>query len=49
MYKANGQIKEAVERLEHVVTIKTETMALTHPSRRVSEKLLAQMKAARNC
>jgi hypothetical protein len=39
-YQANGQIKEAIKLLEHVVIIKRKIMVEDHPSRLVSEELL---------
>ena len=46
-YEANGQIKEAVELLEHVVKVK-EKLAEDHPSRLVSQDLLASFKNLRS-
>jgi hypothetical protein len=39
-YQANGQVKEAVQLLEHVFIVKR-VMAEDHPSRLVSERMLA--------
>jgi hypothetical protein len=39
-YEANGQDKEAIKLLEHVVSVKRKVMAEDHPSRLVSEELL---------
>ncbi|KAL4943463.1 hypothetical protein BDV06DRAFT_221210 [Aspergillus oleicola] len=41
-YQANGQIKQAVELLEHVVTVKR-TLAEEHPSRLASQHELARV------
>ncbi|KAF1813258.1 kinesin light chain [Eremomyces bilateralis CBS 781.70] len=40
-YEANGQVKEAVKLLESVVALKRKIMAEDHPSRIVSERMLA--------
>ncbi|KAH6656179.1 hypothetical protein F5X68DRAFT_105051, partial [Plectosphaerella plurivora] len=40
-YQANGQIKEAVEMLKHVVAVKVIFISPGHPSRIVSEVILA--------
>ncbi|GMG22263.1 unnamed protein product [Aspergillus oryzae] len=40
-YQANGQIKEAVKLLEHIVAIHTEVLAEDHPDRLLSERTLA--------
>ncbi|KAK3613309.1 hypothetical protein LTR56_027963 [Elasticomyces elasticus] len=40
-YQANGQIKEAVELLEHVVAVRKEVLAEDHPSRLASQHKLA--------
>ena len=40
-YQANGQVKEAVKLLDHVVIVKRKVMAEDHPSRLVSERVLA--------
>ncbi|KAF1966824.1 hypothetical protein BU23DRAFT_369627, partial [Bimuria novae-zelandiae CBS 107.79] len=39
-YRANGQVKEAVELLEHVVQVIQEVYNPDHPSRLVSESVL---------
>ncbi|KNG80416.1 kinesin light chain [Aspergillus nomiae NRRL 13137] len=39
-YQANGQIKEAVKLLEHVVAIQSEVLAEDHPDRLLSERTL---------
>ncbi|PIG80618.1 kinesin light chain [Aspergillus arachidicola] len=41
LYKANGQVKEAVKLLEHVVVIESELLAEDHPSRLTSQHALA--------
>ncbi|KAK5128650.1 hypothetical protein LTR08_003942 [Meristemomyces frigidus] len=40
-YRANGQIKNAVELLEHVVKVKEANLADNHPSRLASQHDLA--------
>ena len=40
-YQANGQIKEAVKLLEHVVTIREGVLAENHPDRLASQHVLA--------
>lgn len=40
-YQANGQIKEEIDLLEHVVAINTMTLVEEHPSRLVSQHALA--------
>ncbi|OOO06635.1 NB-ARC domain protein [Aspergillus oryzae] len=40
-YQANGQIKEALKLLEHVVAIRTEVLAEDHPDRLASQHVLA--------
>ena len=40
-YKANGQVKEAVKLLEHVVAVHKEVLAEDHPSRLASQHELA--------
>jgi hypothetical protein len=42
-YQANGQISEAVELLKPVVVIKQRKFRVNHPSRSVSEDLLASL------
>ena len=39
-YQANGQVKEAIELLEHVVAIKEKVLKDDHPSRLVSQNAL---------
>lgn len=39
-YQANGQIKEAVKLLEHIVAIDSEVLAEDHPDRLLSERTL---------
>ncbi|KAM3552686.1 hypothetical protein MY1884_007076 [Beauveria asiatica] len=40
-YRDNGQVKEALKMLEHVVAIEKETLAETHPDRLASQHQLA--------
>ncbi|KAK1051001.1 hypothetical protein LTR74_016905 [Friedmanniomyces endolithicus] len=42
-YRANGQVTNAVELLKHVVRVKQGNLRPNHPSRTVSEQLLASM------
>jgi hypothetical protein len=42
-YWANGQIKDAVRLLEHVVKVRDDTLAETHPDRLASEGWLRYM------
>ena len=41
-YEANGQIKEAIQLLEHVVAARKTTLADDHPSRLASQHTLAK-------
>jgi tetratricopeptide (TPR) repeat protein len=41
VYQANGQIKQAVELLEHVVMVEGRTLAKEHPSLLASQHVLA--------
>jgi tetratricopeptide (TPR) repeat protein len=41
-YEANGQVKEAVELLEHVVSVQETTLAEEHPNRLLSQHALAR-------
>lgn len=41
-YRANGQVREAVEPLEHVVAVHKEALAEDHPDRLVSQHALAR-------
>ena|SRR5687768_9997257 len=40
-YRANGQVEEGVELLEHVVKVQETTLAENHPSRLASQHALA--------
>ncbi|KJZ69480.1 hypothetical protein HIM_11122 [Hirsutella minnesotensis 3608] len=40
-YRANGQVKEAVAMLEHVVAVRERTLSEEHPSRLASQHVLA--------
>ena len=40
-YEANGQVKEAVELLEHVVAVREKMLAEDHPYRLASQHALA--------
>jgi hypothetical protein len=40
-YQANGQIKEVVKLLKHIIAIKVKILAEDHPDRLISEKMLA--------
>jgi hypothetical protein len=42
-YRANGQIEDGVRLLEHVVKVRDDTLAETHPDRLVSEGWLCYM------
>ncbi|CAG8885060.1 unnamed protein product, partial [Penicillium egyptiacum] len=39
-YKSNGQIKQAVELLEHVVAVRERTLDEEHPDRLASQRTL---------
>lgn len=44
-YKVDGQVKRAVELLEHVIAVRERVMGEYHPSRLMSQRALEALRA----